>query len=524
MNGDVTISNTGATTIVPNAVTSAKIADSNVTNAKLQNSSITINGNTVDLGGTATINASPIGSALTSGNIIVGDTAGVAAEVTMNGDVTITNAGVTVIGTGKVNDVKLDKTNIPLSGFGAALAAVDLGSNKLTNVTDPTLAQDAATKNYVDSATSTITTLADGKIYIGSASNVAAEVSMNGDVSINNLGSTTIAPNAVTYSKFQNVSTTDKVLGRVSPGSGVIEEIATTGTGDVVRANSPILTGAPILPTGTTGVTQIAGNNTTALATTEFVSTANLTNANLTGPITSIGNATTITNAVVTYNKIQDVNNDKVLGNFSGATGSVQELATTGTGDVVRANSPILTGTPSLPTGTTGVTQIAGNNSTALATTEFVSTANLTNANLTGPITSIGNATTITDAAVTSAKILDETIKNEDISHTAAIQTTKIKGFYTGIYKINVSSNGGTINIPVGTVPNGLNINGGVTENSTIIFQSQISNLYVKYAKPIDISSDNTTYENISVGFKVDSPATNFSGDLIFSYIIILNN
>jgi hypothetical protein len=254
------------------------------------------------------------------------------------------------------------------------------------------------------------------------------------------------------------------------------------------------------------------------------VSTANLTNANLTGPITSIGNATTITNAVVTYNKIQDVNNDKVLGNFSGATGSVQELATTGTGDVVRANSPILTGTPSLPTGTTGVTQIAGNNTTALATTEFVSTANLTNANLTGPITSIGNATTITDAAVTSAKILDETIKNEDISHTAAIQTTKIKGFYTGIYKINVSSNGGTINIPVGTVPNGLNINGGVTENSTIIFQSQISNLYVKYAKPIDISSDNTTYENISVGFKVDSPATNFSGDLIFSYIIILNN
>ena len=38
-------------------------------------------------------------------------------------------------------------------------------------------------------------------------------------------------------------------------------------------------------------------------------------------------------------------------------------------------NSPIFTGTPSLPLGTTGVTQSAGDNSTKLATTEFVQTA-----------------------------------------------------------------------------------------------------------------------------------------------------
>jgi hypothetical protein len=37
--------------------------------------------------------------------------------------------------------------------------------------------------------------------------------------------------------------------------------------------------------------------------------------------------------------------------------------------------SPTFTGTPSLPTGTTGVTQSAGNNTTALATTAFVTTA-----------------------------------------------------------------------------------------------------------------------------------------------------
>jgi hypothetical protein len=33
---------------------------------------------------------------------------------------------------------------------------------------------------------------------------------------------------------MQNVSATDKILGRVSSGAGVVEEIATTGTGNVV--------------------------------------------------------------------------------------------------------------------------------------------------------------------------------------------------------------------------------------------------------------------------------------------------
>uniref|UniRef100_UPI00404820AC hypothetical protein n=1 Tax=Algoriphagus sp. TaxID=1872435 RepID=UPI00404820AC len=55
--------------------------------------------------------------------------------------------------------------------------------------------------------------------------------------------------------------------------------------------------------------------------------------------------------------------------------------------------SPTFTGTPAAPTAT------AGTNSTQLATTEFVtsavSTANATNANLTGPVTSVGNATAI---------------------------------------------------------------------------------------------------------------------------------
>jgi len=42
------------------------------------------------------------------------------------------------------------KTAIPLSGFGAAAADVDLGIHKITNLLNPTADQEAATKKYVD--------------------------------------------------------------------------------------------------------------------------------------------------------------------------------------------------------------------------------------------------------------------------------------------------------------------------------------------------------------------------------------
>jgi len=48
-----------------------------------------------------------------------------------------------------------------------------------------------------------------------------------------------IDDDAITYAKMQNVSATDKVLGRASAGAGDVEEIACTGTGDVAKATSP---------------------------------------------------------------------------------------------------------------------------------------------------------------------------------------------------------------------------------------------------------------------------------------------
>ena len=89
-------------------------------------------------------------SSLNSANIFVGSAGNVATGVAMSGDATINNTGVVTIANNAITDAKLDKTNIPLSGFGPAAAPVSLGTNRLTNVANPTATDDAATKAYVD--------------------------------------------------------------------------------------------------------------------------------------------------------------------------------------------------------------------------------------------------------------------------------------------------------------------------------------------------------------------------------------
>ena len=67
------------------------------------------------------------------------------------------------------------------------------------------------------------TTLTNGEVFVGNASNAATSVSMSGDVTITNAGVTTIQPDVVTYDKMQDV--TGKVMLGNATGAGSVQEI-----------------------------------------------------------------------------------------------------------------------------------------------------------------------------------------------------------------------------------------------------------------------------------------------------------
>ena len=346
-------------------IDATKLADGSVTNTELQyigtitsNVQTQINGLNSDIATNTSNIATNTTNIATNTTNIATNTAAIATNTTdiaTNTTDIATNASNITANTAAIatntTDIATNATNIAANTSAIATNTSNIATNTtdiasntaaiITNTTDITANTAAIATNTTDIATNTtdiaantaaiatnntdiatnttdiatLKTLESGKIYVGNASNEATQVRPAGDVTITNTGVTTIANDAVTtakitdanvtstkladdavetakiknanvtYAKIQNVSATDKVLGRVSTGAGVIEEISTTGSGNVVRATSPTLvtpdlgvpsaidltyaTGLPI-DTAVTGILDVA-NGGTGSATKNFV-------------------------------------------------------------------------------------------------------------------------------------------------------------------------------------------------------------------------------------------------------------
>ncbi|MHA7863829.1 autotransporter outer membrane beta-barrel domain-containing protein [Flagellimonas marinaquae] len=114
---------------------------------------------------------------------------------------------------GAVTNAKLDKANIPLSGFGPAAADVDLDSNRIINVSNPTDVQDAATKFYVDNEITN--NAADGSETL---INAGTDINITGD-------GTSGTPYIInsTFTEAQNLA--DVVAIDPSAGNSVITDV-----------------------------------------------------------------------------------------------------------------------------------------------------------------------------------------------------------------------------------------------------------------------------------------------------------
>ena len=128
-----------------------------------------------------------------------------------------------------------DKGDISVTGSGTTWTidndAVTYAKMQNVSATDRLLGRDTAGAGDVEEITPanvrTMLNVADG-------ANAYSHPNHSGDVTSSGDGATTIAEDAVTYAKMQNVSATDKLLGRSTAGAGVVEEISCTAAGRAI--------------------------------------------------------------------------------------------------------------------------------------------------------------------------------------------------------------------------------------------------------------------------------------------------
>jgi hypothetical protein len=367
----------------------------------------------------------------------------------------------------------LTGTSLKSTVTGSSLTTVGtLTDLTVTNPIAGSITGNAATATSATTATTASTVITNANLTgpvtsVGNATSIASGAITNAmlaNTAVANLtgtntgDQTSVSGNAGTATKL---ATARNINGVAFDGSGDINISAAVAaeqlTGTTLKST---VTGSSLTSVGTlTNLTvtnpiagSITGNAATATtatsATTATTASTVITNANLTGPVTSVGNATSIasgaiTNAMLANSAVANLTgtNTGDQTTVSGNAGTATKLATArningvafdGTGNItVPADAGTLTGT-SLKSTVTGssltsvgtltdltVTNPIAGSITGNAATATIANTVTTNANLTGLVSSVGNATSIADGAITDAKI-------------AAVAGSKVSGNISG--------------------------------------------------------------------------------------------
>lgn len=230
--------------------------------------------------------------------------------------------------------------------------------------------------------------------------NLSGDVSSTGNVSTigaSKIFNTMVAASAaIDYAKLASLSTGQVVLGNAGvPTATTLSGGATVGATGTVTLGNTAVTGQAL-----TGFVSGAGTITatdTILTAINKLSAVAGSAGNLTGPITSVGLVTSIASQTGTGTKfVVDTSPTLVTPNIGVATGT--SLGLSG-----QLTSTQATGTaPFAVASTTKVTNLYADRA---ATADVVTT----NANLTGPITSVGNTTSIASQTGTGSKFVVDT-------------------------------------------------------------------------------------------------------------------
>lgn len=221
--GDQTITLTGDVTGSGTGSFAAMIANDAVSYAKMQNVSATdmlLGRSTIGSGDVEEITCTAAGRALL-------DDADASAQRTTLGLGTLATQSGTFSGTSSGTNTGDQTSIVGITGTKAQFDTAVTDGNILY-VGDVTQYTDELAQDAVGAMVDTTLTYVDGTPLLQRAA-------LTGDVTASaGSNATTIANDAVTYAKMQNVSATDKLLGRSSALAGDVEEIACTAAGRAI--------------------------------------------------------------------------------------------------------------------------------------------------------------------------------------------------------------------------------------------------------------------------------------------------
>jgi len=375
-------------------VTSTMILDGTIVNADI-NASAAIAYSKLSLAGTIT-------SADIANDTIVNADINTAAGIALSKLATDPLARANHTGTqtaSTVSDFDTQVRTSRLDQMAAPTAAVPLNAQKLTGVADPTLAQDASTKAYVDAQITALVGGAPGTL--DTLDEIAAAINDSGS-----FATSVVLRDGTQAMTGALAMGTNKITGLGTPT--VSTDAATKAYADSIVATAPSNLTGPITSLG--AATSIASQTGTG---TKFVVD---TSPTLVTPVLGVATATSINGTSIPSTKTLVVTTDKL--SVHAATTSA-ELAgvisdETGSGALVFATSPTLTtpvlGTPASATLTnatglpisTGVSGLGTGVATFLATpssANFISA--VTDETGTGSLV-FGTSPTITPAAGTT--------------------------------------------------------------------------------------------------------------------------